>query len=156
VTLQYRIRSKYQDQLWRQRIYLCERLLSDAIDRWCLSDGEFPKQPVVAGVLYLFSPRCEPLELSSHRLCERLGKVIGTPEEEYRMTWPRREEPQGQALIASLSVIVVDAVESWCGRGVEPSSVRLAESLVEEVVAQQYVVFHHCETTRRDINHWGI
>ena len=29
VTLQYRIRSKYADQLWGRRVYLCERLLAD-------------------------------------------------------------------------------------------------------------------------------
>ncbi len=130
MTLQYRIRSKYQDQLWRQCVYLCERLLSDAIDRWCLSDSEVPIQPLVAGVLHLFSPRCEPSQLSPYRLCERLGKFVGTPAEEYRLTWPRHEESQGQALIASLSAIVARAVSSWNDSGTNPSSNPLAELIV--------------------------
>lgn len=76
MTLQYRRRSKYQDELWRGRVYLCERLMSEAVNQWYLSGGEFPTQPVVAGVLYLFSPRCEPLELSPYHLVERLGKIM--------------------------------------------------------------------------------
>jgi len=157
VTLQYRIRSKYQDQLWRQRVYLCQQLLSDAYDRWCRSDEAFPLRGVVAGVLFLFSPRCEPFEMSPYRLCERLIGVVGAPEDEYRMTWPQRDESQGTELIAVLSMGVTRAVELW-GEGDDkgPSSVELAEKLVREVVAQQYVVFHHYETSRRDVNHWGI
>ena len=64
MTLQYRIRSKYQDQLWRQRVYLCELRVADANNRWCRSEEDFPIQRVVAGVLLFFSPRCEPFEIS--------------------------------------------------------------------------------------------
>jgi hypothetical protein len=146
MTLQYRIRSKYQDQLWRQRVYLCEKLVADANDRWCRSDEDF-----------LFSPRCEPFEMSPHRLCERLDTIAGTPEDEYRLSWPKRDESQSAELIAALSMGVTRAVESWSeGSDKGPSSVELAEYLGGEIVARQYVVFHHCETTRRDINHWGI
>jgi hypothetical protein len=112
---------------------------------------------VVAGILYLFSPRCEPLELSPYRLCEWLGRIVGTPEEEYQLAWPRRAESQGHALIASLSAIIAGAVKLWGDHGVgNPSSGVLAEQLAEEIVAQKYVIFHHCQTTRRDLNHWGI
>jgi hypothetical protein len=157
VTLQYRIRSKYQDQLWRQRVYLCEQLVADAYDRWCRSDEDFPNQRVVAAALFLFSPRCTPFELSPYRLCPRLATVTGTPEDEYRLTWPKREESESAELIAALSTGVTRAVELWRdGRDKGPSSVELAEYLVGEIVARQYVVFHHYETTRRDINHWGI
>ena len=157
MTLQYRIRSKYQDQLWRQRVYLCEQLVVDAYDRWCRSDEDFPIQCVVAGALFLFSPRCEPFEMSPYRLCERLATLASTPENEYRLTWPKRDESQSAELIAALSMGVTRAVELWReGSDRGPSSVELAEYLVGEIVARQYVVFHHCETTRRDINHWGI
>ena len=157
MTLQYRIRSKYQDQLWRQRVYLCEQLVSDIYDRWCRSDEDFPVRRVVAGVLYLFSPRCEPFVVSPYLLCERLSNTIGEPEDEYRLTWPRHEESQSAELIAALSSGITKAVEVWSEGGDNgPSSIELAEYLVGEIVALQYVVFHHCESTRRDINHWGI
>lgn len=155
MTLQYRIRSKYEDRLWRQRVYLGEQLVLDAFDRWCLSDAEFPTRSVVAGVLYLFSPRCDPFKLSPYRLGERLGGVVGTPAEEYRATWPGRTEAQGRALIDALTAGIETAVSSWDGGG-GPSCGSLAEGAVGEIVAQQYVVFHHCETTRRDTNPWGI
>ena len=157
MTLQYRIRSKYEDQLWGQRVYLCEQLLADAYDRWCRSDEDFPVRRVVAGVLFLFSLRCEPFEMSPYRLCERLANIVGTPEDEYRLTWPKRDESQGAELITALSTGVTRAVELWSDGGNKgPSGIELAEYLVGEIVAGQYVVFHHCETTRRDINHWGI
>ena len=73
MTLQYRIRSKYADQLWGRRVYLCERLLADAYDRWCRSDEDFPVRRAVAAALFLFSPRCEPFEMSPYRLGERLA-----------------------------------------------------------------------------------
>jgi hypothetical protein len=157
MTLQYRIRPKYEDQRWKHRVCLCDKLLSDAMDHWCREDAEFPTRHVVAQVLYLFSPRCEPFELSPYRICERLGDLVETPEGEYQIAWPRREESQSKALIASLSAIVAGAVESWTDRGAGyPSSGELAERLAEEILAQRYVIFHHCQSTRRDINHWGI
>lgn len=157
MTLQYRIRPRYEDERWRQRVDLCDRLVSEAIDGWCRSEAEFPTRDIVAGVLYLFSPRCEPSGLTPYRLGERLGEIAESPENEYRRAWPRREESQGHALIASLSAIIAGAVESWADRGVAASSSRdLVERLAEEIVAQQYVIFHHDQTTRRDINHWGI
>ena len=156
MTLQYRIRSKFEDDLWRQRVYLCERLVYEAVDQWFLSGGVFPTQLLVAAVLYLFSPRCYPYELSPYRLVERLGKLSGTSEEEYRQAWPRWSEAEGQALLASLSALVENAVSLWTAGDEDWSSGKLAERLVDEIVAKQYVVFHHTETTRRDVNHWGI
>lgn len=157
MTLQYRIRSKHEDETWRERVYLCDKLLLEAVDEWCRSDDEFPARGVVAGVLYLFSPRCYPFELSPYRLRERLGEIVGTPEDEYRRAWPRRNVSECAGLVASLFGIVADAVESWYLRGVgDPPSGWLAERLAEEIVARRYVIFHHYETTRRDLNHWGI
>jgi hypothetical protein len=156
MTLQYRIRSKYEDEKWKHRIYLCDHLLLDAIDQWCRSDAEFPIRDIVAGVLYLFSPRCRPFELSKYRLPEQLRAVAKSPEDEYRLTWPRRDESQGAELIAALSTGVTRAVELWGVGRDRPTGAELAEYLVGEIVALQYVVFHHYETTRRDINHWGI
>jgi len=40
MTLQYRIRSKYHDELWRQRVFLCEQLVADSYGRWCRSDED--------------------------------------------------------------------------------------------------------------------
>ena len=96
MTLQYRIRSKYWDQVLRQRVYLCEHLVADAYNRWCLSADEFAIQSVVAGTLFLFSPRCEPFELSRYQVGEQLAVAVGTPEDEYRLTWPKRDEAQGR------------------------------------------------------------
>lgn len=110
----------------------------------------------MAGTLYLFSPRCQPYDVSPYRLCARLTDLIGSAEEEYRRTWPRRTDAEAGALIASLTDPLKWAVERWSDGGEEPSCVALAEKLVREIVAQQYVVFHHYETTRRDNNHWGI
>lgn len=157
MTLQYRIRPKYEDERWRQRVYLSETLLSDAIDQWCRSGTEYPVWGVVARILYLFSPRCEPFNLSPYRLYEWLGQIVGTPEHEYQLAWPRRPASQGRALITSLSTIMVGAVQSWTDHGLGNSSSKgLAEQLAAEFVAQKYVVFHHCQTTRRDPNPWGI
>lgn len=157
MTLQYRIRSKYEDERWRHRVFLCENFLLETIDYWCRTDAAFPTNAVVAGILYLFSPRCDPFQLSPQRLRERLGELAGVPEKEYRLTWRQREASQAEALIASLGAIIAEAVESWIEHGIaEPSSSSIAQRIAEEIVAQQYVVFHHYQATRRDINPWGI
>lgn len=157
MTLQYRIRSKYADQLWRERVYLCEQLLSETYDRWCRSDHDFPVRGVVAAALYLFSPRFNPTEMSTNGLSERLLNIVGTPEEEYRLTWPKRDGSLSMELIAAMSMCVMKAVQlSTESTNGGPLSAELAEWLISEIIARQYVVFHHCETTRRDDNHWGI
>jgi hypothetical protein len=157
MTLQYRIRSKWEDELWRHRIYLCDKLLQDCLDQWCRSNAPFPIRIVVTDVLYLFSPRCYPFSLAQYQLAEQLAGLVASAENEYRMTWPERDEPEGVALIASLTGIVTRAVESWSDRGLGSlSSGEVAEQLAAEIVARQYVVFHHNETTKRDLNHWGI
>lgn len=157
MTLQYRIRPKHADQVWRQRVYLCEQLFAEAYERWCHSDGDFPTRSVVAAVLYLFSPRCSPFDLFHHRLGERLAGTVGLPEDEYRSTWPKRNEAQAAELIAAMSRGVELAAELWSeGNEAGPSAVALADFCVSEIVARQYVIFHHYETTRRDLNHWGI
>jgi hypothetical protein len=157
MTLQYRIRLKYQDQRWDHRIYLCDKLLSEAVDLWLREDAEFPTRSIVAEILYLFSPRCEPFELPTYCLRRRLAEVVGTAEWEFQTAWPNRGLAQADALIVSLATIIGVVVESWTERGSQDStSGGLTNRIVEELLAQQYVVFHHCETTRRDINHWGI
>src|SRR5262249_16795490 len=134
------------------------KFLSETIDQWCRSDTVFPTPSVVAGVLYLFSPRCgDPCDQSPHRLAETLGKIVGTPESEYLQAWPHRDESLRKALITALTAIVEESVKPWTdGSDPDPSSGSLARRMVEQIVAQQFVVFHHRETTRRDVNHWGI
>ena len=157
MTLQYRIRPKYEDQRWQHRVTLCGKLLLETIDRWCLTDAQFPVRSVVAGVLYLFSPRCDPYQLPSHRLCEWLANVVETPEREYQLAWPHCEESQAEAAVLSLTAILDEAVELWTDRGIKsPSAGAMAQRIAEEIVAQQYVVFHHYESTCRDINPFGI
>jgi hypothetical protein len=157
MTLQYRIRSKYEDQRWWHRAQLCAEFLLSSIDRWCRSDAEFPIQPVIAGMLYLYSPRSDPDQFSQHGLCAQLSEIVRMPQAEYRLTWPGREEAHGEALIVALTKILAEAVQSWTDRGIEdPSSETVAKRVIEEMMEQQYVVFHHYQTTRRDLNPWGI
>lgn len=157
MTLQYRIRSKYEDELWRQRVYLCEKLLEEAYDKWCRSDDPFPTTSFVAGVLYLFSPRCDPYRISPHRVNRQVAEVVDAPEVEYHLTWPKREPEQAAALVAALTGIMNEAIQSWEQPDSEVAAGgSVSKRLVEEIVTQQYVIFHHKETTRRDLNHWGI
>jgi hypothetical protein len=146
MSLQYRLRDDSEGIRWRYRIHRGDKLLLDALDAWCRSNAEFPIGDVVAEILYLFSPRCDPFALPAYHLREHLGKLVGTPEEEYRQTWPRREESWGLSLIAALREILEAAVKSWIEHdNWNPPSGELAECLAEELIAQQYV-----------INTWGI
>ena len=151
MTLQYRWRSTFEDERWRHRVYLCENLLAEAIDFWCRSEEEFPTRAVVAEILFLFSPRCEPYALSLYRLREQLESLVGTPEDEYRLSRCHREESKGDALIASLSAIITTTLDRWAERGTGSlSTTELAQRIAKEIMTQRYVVFRHCETTKRD------
>lgn len=157
MTLQYRIRSKYRDQLWAHRLSLCEAMLSNTVDAWCVSGGVFPVDRVVAAVLYLLSPRCEANEMSPSGIEDRLRSTVGTAEDEYRLAWPRRTNEDAQALIAALSSIVLAATQTWTDRGVRSLAFsEVIKRLVVEVLAKRYVIVHHSESTSRDVNHFGI
>ncbi|HVS71702.1 MAG TPA: hypothetical protein VHQ47_10650 [Phycisphaerae bacterium] len=157
MTLQYRIRNKYQDQLWQYQISLCEALLAKSLDEWCAGDRDFPSRDVVAGILYLLSPRCDANSWSTSDVSQRLKSTAGSPEAEYAMTWPNRSGDEATTLVRSLSEIIAAAVEIWKTRGLTAlSTAALMNAVVAEILAQRYVIMHHYETTRRDANHWGI
>lgn len=157
MTLQYRIRSRYHDERWRKRIRLCNELILQTTDMWCRDDADYPTQQVVARILYLFSPRCEPNNLSNPHLLKRLKEIVGAPTHEYESTWPKRPRSAAQELIHSLITILDDAVHAWTDGGLhDPVIETVVQQIVDEIVGRQYVIFHHKETTRRDNNHWGI
>ncbi len=158
MTLQYRIRSKYEDDCWRQRVQLYEGVISAIFDRWCRSDADFPVTAFATGTLFLFSPRCDPENTTVSQLVEFiLGKDVTVPELEYSATWPKRPLSDGQRLIDAITGITVGAIQAWENDCVDQEQLNsLPVQIVTEIVGQQYVVFHHKETTRRDFNHWGI
>jgi hypothetical protein len=157
MTLQYRIRSKYDDELWRHRVSLCEAVLFQALDAWCVSGVEFPTREIVTDVLYVFSPRCDANALSTSNVSQRLKSIVESPETECRLAWPERSSDEAAAIVASLSSVVSRAVEIWKVHGVRALSASdVAHAFVREILAQRYVVMHHSETTKRDANHWGI
>jgi hypothetical protein len=157
VTLQYRIRSKYEDDIWRQRVYLCEQLAAEEYDAWCRSTERLPETTYVASLLFLFSPRCDPFTLRPYHLAQQLASLVQSPEREYELTWARRPPAKANELIEALRACLTKAERLWeQARGPSQCSAGLASQIVDEIVGQQYVVFHHFETTRRDANHWGI
>ena len=139
---QFRIRSTYDDEQWWRRVYFCEQFMLDALNRWCISDSDFPYESVVAGILHLFSRHSMPDSLYHHRLCEQLEIIAATPAEEYHSVWPQREASDANELIAALFEILEQAVASWnlLGTG-NPTSGQVVERIVEEIVHQRYVIF---------------
>jgi hypothetical protein len=157
MTLQYRIRSKYEDQLWTHRVSLCDAVLATAVSDWCVAGGDFPAAEVVAVVLRVFSSRCFAGELRPSGIWGRLRATVGTAEAEYRSAWPRRGESEAAGLIGSLTAIVASAVRVWADDGLGALGFSdVTERLVAEILAGRYVIVHHSESTLRDANHWGI
>ena len=157
MSLQYRIRSKYRDELWVQRISLCEAVLAKSLDNWCVSGGRFPTHYLVASLLYLYSPRYDANAYSPSDVSGHLASTVQSPEMEYRMAWPRRSRDEANALIDSLSAIVSRAAEIWENQGVSAISIPdVTKAITAEILARRYVIMHHTETTSRDANHWGI
>lgn len=157
MSLQYRIRSKSADEKWRARVRHCETSLSEFVDRWCREDADFPVRSFVAGTLFLFSPRCDP-DGNDEMLQVLLRTAQGTdPAIEFNSTWPARPISEATDLIQSLSQVIERAVGTWTAKGIVALPLScVVERLVAEIVAHQYVIFRHYETTRRDLNHWGI
>jgi len=155
MTLQYRIRSKYEDENWRQRIFHSNEMLLHYTNAWCTdSNSVFPITELVSRLLFLFSDRCL---LHQTNLDALLNHTISTPADEYRSTWPNRSDSAAQDLTDLLVQTLEDAVEEWEFNGFSNlPHTDVTDRLVGVIVDQQYVVFHHYETTRRDLNHWGI
>lgn len=157
MTLQYRIRSQHEDDKWRQKIQLCYALILQVTDEWCRSDYDYPTQNVVACVFSIFSPETKPDDLAKHELFEYLLNLVGDPTSEYAKVWPQREPTFSQELIHALTTILDDATLSWADSGLQnPTIESVVQLIVNEVVHQQFVIFHHWESTCRDNNHWGI
>ncbi|MFN0052143.1 MAG: hypothetical protein ACKV0T_08125 [Planctomycetales bacterium] len=151
MTHQYRTRSLWEDRQWQRRIDLSDALLLQTVDWWCRCDAEFPISGVVAAVLRLFSPRCIPDKMVEPGLRESLLAIVDTPANEYRTTWPKRPECQQIQLVERLTEIVSNAVNAWATGSIhEPMIESVNQELVDQIVDQQYVIFHHTETTRRD------
>jgi len=155
MTLQYHIRSKYEDENWRQRIFHSNEMLLHYTNDWCTnSNCVFPVTEIVSRLLFLFSPRCL---LHQTNLRALLNHTISTPVVEYRATWPNRSDSAAKNLIDLLVKILEDALEEWEPNGFSNlSHIDVTDRLVGVIIDQQYVVFHHNQTTRRDLNHWGI
>ena len=103
------------------------------------------------------APRCEPDGFNHQNLLERLPGLAGAPTDEYTITWPRRAAPVAQELISSIVAILDNAATEWTDGGFHDLLIEtVVQQLVDEIVGQQYVIFHHTETTSRDNNHWGI
>ena len=142
----------WDDRIWQQRIRLSNCLLLECVDWWCGSDGNFPTDEVLASVLYLFSPRCYPLGVSENGLRKSLQDIVGSPTSEYSKTWPDRDEPQCDKLLGKLAEILDTAVHQWSeGTFLDPTIEAVNQQIVDEIVEQQYVIFHHYRTTRRDL-----
>ncbi len=151
MTLQCRVRSLSDDRGWQQRVRLSRCLLAETVDWWCRTGSDFPVDCTVAGVLYVFSPRCDPFSVSETRVRQNLCNVVGTPDSEYSLAWPHRADCERLSLIDAISRILSDAVQRWDRGGLSDSPIELVnQQIVDEIVIQRYVVFHHNETTRRD------
>lgn len=157
MTLQYRIRSKYEDDRWRQRIRLCCMLILESIDEWCKSDLRFPVDDCVRCGLHLFSKRCDLEAISEHQVKLQLLSLSLDCRAEFVTEWPRRTDADFFTLVDSMSQVLRNAEDAWESNGITALSAEdVTGQLVDEIVGKQFVVFHRTETTRRDANHWGI
>ena len=138
------------DREWQQRVRLSGCLLLETIDWWCRSDSDFPLDGTIASMLYLFSPRFDPFKISETKIRQRLLNVVGTPSAEYSQTWPLRDEAERSELIDTISEILSGAVDRWNNGALDPSIETVNQQIVDQVVAQKYVVIHHNQTTKRD------
>ena len=151
MTLQHQLRSLWEDRLWQRRIALSNSLLLETVDWWCRSDSDFPVAETVAGILHLFSPRCSPDDLRATGIREHLPGLVRTPDIEYSQTWPKRTDVEKNTLIAALTEVLSTAVDSWTTGGLhDPTIDSVNRQITSLIVAEQYVVFHHKQTTRRD------
>ena len=152
MTLQHRRRNQWEDQTWRERIRLSNAFLTEVVDWWCRSDEDFPIDDVIAGILFLFSPRCYPLGMSDFELLEQVCEVVDSPSDEYSKTWPKRGDDQRTEMVEALSQILVEAVKNWnSGSLADPTIEGVNRLIVEQIIVRQYVVFHHYQTTKRDL-----
>jgi hypothetical protein len=150
MTLQYKTRDMGEDREWQQRIRLSRCFLLEAVDWWWRTDSEFPVDGTIASVLYVFSPRCNPFDVSETRVRQHLLNIVGTSSVEYSQTWPRHTDAQRLELVNAISHILRDAVERWNEGTLEPTIEMVNQQIIDQIVAQKYVTFHHHHTTRRD------
>ncbi len=151
MTLQYRRRPMREDREWQQRIRLSKCLLLETVDWWCQNESEFPITGTVASVLYLFCPRCKPFDVAETRIRQFLLSIVESPTAEYSKTWPHRTDAQESELIDTISRILSDAVGRWNdGSLLDPPIEMVNREIVDQIVVQRYVIFHHNQTTRRD------
>ena len=123
----------------------------DVVDHWCRRGEEFPLSKTVAGLLYIFSSRFEPMKAPESKIRERLFEQTDTPRAEYMLTWPQRNDSRASELIDALSRVIGDAVIKWSDGSLRTTSIESVNNQVTDLmVTKQYVVFHHYETTRRD------
>ena len=148
MTLQYRRRSKYEDEIWQLRVHLCREMLVLLTDSWCKDpESEFPVSQFVARLLVLFRSSTFPYDDNAQSL---LSQEVCTAATEYSTTWPHRQDEQAAETIASLTSVIQGALAEWECQGFAGLSVdRVADQLVDMVVGTQYVVFHHYKTTKR-------
>ena len=151
MSLQYRMRDMSADRRWQQCVTLSERLIIETLDLWCRTDQDFPTSQLVAAVLYLFSPRCEPLALSIQNVRKTVFEQVGSADDEYRHSWPNRTPQQCVDMIRAMESTLENAVRQWSeGSILTPTTESVNQQLVELIIAHQYVVFYHHQTTRRD------
>jgi phenylpyruvate tautomerase PptA (4-oxalocrotonate tautomerase family) len=79
-----------------------------------------------------------------------LLNIVGTPTAEYSQTWPHREEVQKSELIDKISKILSDAVNKWNNSSLELPIELVNQQIIDQLVADKYVTYHHNQTTRRD------
>jgi hypothetical protein len=140
-----------EDDRWRQRVRLSECLIMDTVDCWCSQDGEFPVLQSVAGVLYIFSPRCEPLETQEANIRQRVFENADSPTTEYLQTWPHHNVSLASELIEAICKTINIAVCKWNeGSTLSPTITSVNAQIVDLIVDKKYVVLHHFQTTRRN------
>jgi hypothetical protein len=141
----------WEDRKWQQRVRLSNCLLLEAADWWCRTDSEFPVDGIVASVLRVFSPKFDPFGVSETGLRQHFLDTVGKSTAEYSLTWPHRADSQRSELIDTISRILSDAVNRWKDGGLSDPPIEMVnQQIIDQIVAQQYVMFHHNQTTRRD------
>ena len=151
MSLQYRTRNMWEDRLWQQRVRLSQCLIVETVDWWCRNDVTFPLSETIAAVLFLFSPRCDPLRVPETNIRQHMAEHVGAPRTEYIQTWPQHPESRGTELIDRLSQIFNGAVHDWsAGSMLTPTIESVKQQIVDGIVTHHYVVFRHHQTTSRD------
>lgn len=141
----------WQDLIWRQRVRVSGLFLLDVVDHWCREGDEFPLSKTVAGLLYVFSARFDPMDTPESNIRERIFEHTGTPRAEYLLTWPKRSDSQASELTDALSTAITEAVSRWADGSLRTTSIdSVIDQVMKLIVAKQYTIFHHFQTTRRD------